>query len=243
MCGRYSSDLRWSDIAKLYDLAMQGPPPWNFPPSYNICPTDPVGVIVSDAGQRRFAKMRWGVIPHWWAKPRKEWKSMTFNARAETVQTLKTFKEPFRTKRCLIPASGYYEWQDTPDGKQPYYFTRRDGESLTIAGVRDTWHDKAANENIESCAMVITRANAFIAEIHDRMPVILERDRWDTWMRTDDPEEAASLMQPAPDDVLQRWPVSRRVNSNRAPADDATLIKRVEMEMPEPARSWRPALK
>ena len=229
MCGRYASDLRWEDVAKLYDLARSMPPAWNFPPSYNICPTDPVGVVVPEFDQRRFAKMRWGIIPRWWMKPKKEWKSATFNARAETVRTLKTFKESFKTHRCLIPASGYFEWHDTPEGKQPYYFTRRDGEPVTIAGVWDRWEDKEAGAEVESCAMVITRPSAFVAEVHDRMPVILERDQWDTWMRTNDLEEAASIMKPAAEDVLLKWPVSKRVNSNRAPSDDPTLIRPIEL--------------
>jgi putative SOS response-associated peptidase YedK len=80
MCGRYSSELKWDDIAKLYDLALQGPPHWNFPPSYNICPTDPVDVVVPNFDQRQFKVMRWGIIPRWWMKPKKEWKSATFNS-------------------------------------------------------------------------------------------------------------------------------------------------------------------
>jgi putative SOS response-associated peptidase YedK len=162
MCGRYSSDLRWEDIAKLYDLAMQGPPHWNFPPSYNVCPTDPVSVNRPNADGREFVRMRWGLIPRWWSKPLKEMRVATFNARAETVQEKPFFRDAFKRNRCLMPISGYYEWQNTADGKQPYYFTRRDGQPMTIAALWDTWHDKSEDRKIESCAMVITEPNKFV---------------------------------------------------------------------------------
>ena len=103
MCGRYASDLRWDDIAKLYDLAMQGPPHWNFPP------TDPVSVIRPDADGREFVRMRWGLIPRWWSKPLKEMRVATFNARAETVREKPFFRDAFKRNRCLMPICGYYE--------------------------------------------------------------------------------------------------------------------------------------
>ena len=170
-----------------------------------------------------------GLDPRWWSKPLKEMRVATFNARAETVQEKPFFRDAFKRNRCLMPISGYYEWQNTPDGKQPYYFTRRDGQPMTIAALWDTWHDKSENKQIESCTMVITEPNKFVADIHDRMPVILEREHFETWMRTDDLREAAELMKPAGEDVLQKRPVSRRVNSSKAPADDPTLIEEVKL--------------
>jgi len=148
-------------------------------------------------------------------------KAATFNVRAETVTDKPVFREAFKRSRCVIPASGYYEWQDTPDGKQPYYFTRRDGEPITIAGLWDTWCDKQAGETVKSCAMVITDANEFVAEVHDRMPVILEVDQFERWLSG---SAGLEMLKPAANDVLQRWPVSRRVNSSRASDDDQTLI-------------------
>jgi putative SOS response-associated peptidase YedK len=97
-------------------------------------------------------------------------KVATFNARAETVAEKPMFRSAFEKTRCLIPASRYYEWQNTPGGKQPYYFTRRDGQPVTIAGLWDQWHEKLLGEVIKSCAMVITGPNQFVAEVHDRMP-------------------------------------------------------------------------
>ena len=172
--------------------------------------------------------MRWGLIPGWWSKPLKEMKVATFNARAETVAEKPMFRDAFKWRRCLMPASGYYEWRDTPDGKQPLYFTRRDGEVMTIAGLWSDWTDKATSENLKSCCMVITEPNKLVAEVHDRMPVILEPKDFDQWQRGD-ARDAGALMKPAVEDVLQMWPVSKRVNSSRADGDDATLVDIVEV--------------
>ena len=123
----------------------------------------------------------------------------------------------------LIPVSGYYEWQDTPGGKQPWYFTRRDDDPITIAGLWDEWKVKASGETLKSCTMIITEPNAFVAEVHDRMPVILEQEDFEPWLK----EGGAALLRPAGNDLLQKWPVSKRVNSSRASDDDATLIERI----------------
>jgi putative SOS response-associated peptidase YedK len=102
-------------------------PPSNLQPRYNICPTTTIDVVLEHDGKRLFEQMRWGLIPGWWSKSPKEMRLSTFNARAETVASKPMFRSAFKRKRCIIPASGYYEWQTTPKGKQPYYFTARDG--------------------------------------------------------------------------------------------------------------------
>jgi putative SOS response-associated peptidase YedK len=222
-------DLKWEDFAKLYDLAMQGPlPKWNFGPSYNVCPTDEVPVIIPNSDERQLVLMRWGLVPNWWSKPLKELRMATFNARAETVADKPFFRDAFKRSRCLIPASGYYEWLETAEGKQPYYFMRRDGQPLTFAGVHDSWRDRAAGRDIQSCAMVITAPNEFAAQVHDRMPVILEKHNFEQWLRGT-PGEAAALMKPANEDVLVRRPVSKRVNSSKTAKDDPTLIEEVKL--------------
>jgi putative SOS response-associated peptidase YedK len=172
--------------------------------------------------------MRWGLIPGWWSKPLKEMKLATFNARAETVTTKPFFRSTFKSKRCLMPASGYYEWHDAPGGKQPYYFTRRDGQVMTIAALWDEWTNKASKETHRSCCMVITEPNKFVAEVHDRMPVILEEKNFEQWVEGD-AKDAAKLMIPVSEELLQKWPVSKRVNSSRADRDDATSIDQVNL--------------
>jgi putative SOS response-associated peptidase YedK len=197
--------------------------PSNLQPRFNICPTDTVDAVVD----HQLVPMRWGLIPAWWGKPLKEFKLATFNARAETVAEKPMFRSAFKNSRCLIPASGYYEWRATPDGKQPFYFTRRDGEVMTIAGLWSGWVENASGETLKSCTMLITDPNKFVAEVHDRMPVILSAKNLELWEHGD-AKDAAALMKPAADDVLQKWPVSKQVNSSRVDGDDATLIEKVE---------------
>ena len=154
-------------------------------------------------------------------------KLATFNARAETIETKPFFRGAFKRNRCLIPVSGYYERQDTADGKQPWYFTARDASpALTIAGLWDEWPDKASGEALTSCAMIITKPNGFVAEVHDRMPVLLAKKDFEPWLSGD---AGTELLLPAADDMLHRWPVSKRVNSSRAPDDDPMLIEPISL--------------
>jgi putative SOS response-associated peptidase YedK len=142
-------------------------------------------------------------------------------ARAEAVETKPFFRDAFKRNRCLIPVSGYYEWQTTPGGKQPWYFTAADGSLLTAAGLWDEWKDRGTGEVLKSCTMIITEPNEFVAEVHDRMPVLLTPEQFAPWLNR---EAGAEYLKPAPNDYLQRWPVSQRVNSSKADTDDPTLI-------------------
>ena len=205
-------------------------PPHNLPPRYNICPTTDIDVITSQDDGRQLLSMRWGLVPSWWKKSLKELPA-TFNARAETVTEKPMFRDAFKRGRCLIPASGYYEWLNTPDGKQPFYFTRRDGQVMTIAGLCADWSNPADRGKVKSVAMVIGPANEFVGKFHDRMPVILEQNEFEAWERGD-VRLAESLLQPKKENVLQAWPVSRRVNSSRADEFDATLIEKVGLTEP-----------
>ena len=223
MCGRFVRNYTTQSIGELYQV-LPGP---NFQPRFNICPTTTVDVILSGEGKRILVPMRWGIIPGWWKKPLKELKLATFNARAETIAEKPMFKDAFKRRRCLMPASGYYEWHDTPEGKQPYYFTRADGQVMTIAAIQDMWRNPETNEPVRSCAMVITEPNKFVAEVHDRMPVILEAKDFEQWERGE-LKDAAALMKPADEGVLQKWPVSTRVNSSRADENDEKLNEPAE---------------
>ena len=130
MCGRFTNRLTWREIVALYRLSVPAEPERNLPGRYNICPTDTIDTVVERDGKRDLVPMRWGLVPWWWKKKTKETPA-TFNARAETVTSKPMFRDAFKRKRCLIPASGYYEWQATPTGKQPYYYAARDGWPLT----------------------------------------------------------------------------------------------------------------
>jgi putative SOS response-associated peptidase YedK len=226
MCGRATYKLTWEEIVALYRLTL-GPAPHNFQPRFNVCPTTTIDAIVAEDGKRELIRARWGLVPGWWPKPLKELKLATFNARAETVDEKPMFRSAFKRKRCLIPVSGYYEWLATPGGKQPWYFTARDGSpALTIAGPWDEWADKETLKRLKSCTMIITEPNKFVAEVHDRMPVLLTEKQFDPWLSG---EAGVESLKPAPNNFLQKWPVSKRVNSSRADDDDPALIERVQL--------------
>jgi putative SOS response-associated peptidase YedK len=226
MCGRFTVKATWAELVALYRLTLDAPPR-NLRPRYNVCPTDPVDVVTAEDDRRELAPMRWGLVPRWWSKPLKDMRVATFNARAETVETKPMFRDAFKRTRCLIPVSGYYEWQTTPEGKQPWYFTAADGSPLlTAAGLFDEWKDHATGEVLKSCTMIITEPNEFVAEVHDRMPVLLTPEQFAPWLSG---EVGTEVLKPAPNDYLQRWPVSKRVNSSKADADDATLIDPIQV--------------
>src|ERR1700733_9576710 len=173
----------WAELVALYRLTMDAAP-HNLRPRYNVRPTDPVDVVTAEEGKRELVTMRWGLVPYWWSKPLKELRMATFNARAEMVEAKPFFRDAFTRTRCLIPVSGYYEWQDTPSGKQPWYFTARDGSPLlTAAGIWDRWQRRETRELLTSCAMIITEPNELVAEVHDRMPVLLAEGDFEPWLR------------------------------------------------------------
>jgi putative SOS response-associated peptidase YedK len=225
MCGRFTRNYTWAQIHAMYSL-IPGGPVSNLQPRYNICPTTEVDVVVRGDNQRRqLIPMRWGLIPGWWKKSLKEVPA-TFNARAETIATKPMFREAFERRRCLMPASGYFEWQAIGKEKQPWYFTRTDRDPITIAGLHEAWNNPETGERMWTCSMVITEPNKFVAEVHSRMPVILDPSDFEQWERGD-VNDAAALMKPADDDLLQKWPVSKRVNSSRADENDTTLIEKI----------------
>jgi putative SOS response-associated peptidase YedK len=226
MCGRFTRQYTWQQLHALYRPSVPTAIP-NFQPQYNVCPTDPADVVVPNGDARELVQMRWGLVPFWWDKSVKELRLSTFNARVETVATKQFFREPFRQRRCLMPVSGYFEWEETPAGKQPYYFTARDGSPiLTVAGLWDQWKNRESGERIKSCAMIICEPNDFVREVHDRMPVLLQPDQFDHWLSG---KMTVEELRPAPNDYLQRWAVSKRVNSSKAEKDDATLIEPIKL--------------
>jgi putative SOS response-associated peptidase YedK len=226
MCVRFTKNYTWQQIHAMYQLLRPAAIP-NMQPSFNVCPTDPVDIVVGKDALRELQTVRWGLIPFWWNKPSKELRLATFNARVETVSTKPFFREPFKSKRCLMPMSGYYEWQATSHGKQPWYFTARDDSPvLTAAALWDQWKNKDTGEYIKSCSMIITEPNEFVAEVHDRMPALLMPEQFDHWLSGD---MSVEELVPAPNDYLQRWAVSKRVNSSKANKDDAKLIEKIEI--------------
>ena len=160
MCGRFTRTYTWRELWDLYRLTS---PASNLEPRYNVCPTTEIDTVIMRRGERVLAPMRWGLVPAWWSKPLKELRAATFNARIETVAEKPFFRDAFRRGRCLIPVSGYYEWQNTSGGKQPHYFTRVDGQVISFAGLWDEWKDRTSGETVKSCTMIITGPNAVVA--------------------------------------------------------------------------------
>ncbi|MCA9086991.1 MAG: SOS response-associated peptidase, partial [Planctomycetaceae bacterium] len=148
-------------------------------PRYNVAPSQSVGVIrVTHAGHREFVALRWGLVPAWSLEPRTAYS--TFNARAETVADKPTYRHAFRRRRCLIPADGFYEWRTVGKRKQPYCIAPTDGQPFAFAGLWERWERDGTV--VESCTIVVTTANATIAPLHDRMPVILARADEALWL-------------------------------------------------------------
>jgi putative SOS response-associated peptidase YedK len=208
MCGRSTNKLSWAEIHALYRLTDARP---NIQPRYNIGPTQSVPVIrLGHDGQRELAMLRWGLIPAW-AKDEKIGYS-TINARAETVAAKPAFRDAYRRRRCIVPASGFLEWRQEGRGKQPYHFHRKDDRPLSLAGLWERW--SKGPEPVESFTIIVTDANATIRPFHERMPVVLADDALDAWLDpTAQPDKLAALLQPAEDDLLVADRVSVRVNN------------------------------
>lgn len=225
MCGRYRLSRRKQLVAEYFD-AVPGEDEWD--PRYNIAPTQPVPVVRQNPEKpvRDLSLLRWGLIPSWAADPSIGFK--TVNARSETVVTTASFSEPFRSRRCLIPADGFYEWVRNGNTKQPFCFEVGDGEIFAFAGLWDRWTDPRG-EVVETCTILTTTPNALLRDMHDRMPVILNPGDYDSWLDHTTGETTAALKLMVPySGAMRRYPVSTRVN--QVQNDDAECAKPVELE-------------
>ena len=211
MCARYDNLIPREAYKALF--RPERLPQSNFPPRYNIAPTDPIPIIRVDPRDqtRELVMARWGLIPGWMKeKP----KIPHINARAETVHKLPLFREAFAKRRALIPATGFFEWQQRADGKQPYRFVRQDLEPFAFAGL---WEfARLGGEDIVSAAIIVGEANPLVAPVHDRMPVILMPEDYDAWLNGHAETEALrGLLRPFDPELMKAYEVSRVVNSVR----------------------------
>lgn len=221
MCGRIANTLPTDAMAQLFAARPANDLPDT--PNYNICPTNQVHVVTAGEDQRHLGAMRWGFLPHWYKSPSDG--PLLINARGETLAEKPAFRAACRERRCLIPATGFYEWTKDADGKRlPWYITRSDKAPLALAGVWQDW--TKADTPLTTCAVVTTGANDAMSAIHHRMPVILEPKDWALWLG-EEGKGAAALMKSAPEDALTFWRVDPKVNSNRASGPDliAPLIE------------------
>jgi putative SOS response-associated peptidase YedK len=206
MCGRYSL-VPTENIAARFDAQQEQ---LTLLPRYNVAPSQSLPVVIRNS-PNRLVEMQWGLIPSWSKEPRGQFS--TINARAETISKSPVFRGPFKSQRCLVPASGFYEWQRTSTGKQPFCIRIKDDELFAFAGLYDVWHDADGNQ-LYSYTVITTAPNQLVAPIHNRMPVILRRDDEDAWLdQQTDPARLMSLLVAYPAEEMQAYPVSRALNN------------------------------
>jgi putative SOS response-associated peptidase YedK len=220
MCGRFG--LSRPDRLDLKRFGVTSLP--ETPPRFNIAPGSDVLVVRQRSGERRADLLHWGLIPSW-AHDASIGDRMA-NARADTAYEKAAFRSPIRLRRCLIPADVFYEWQVVPGQrrKQPHAVTLKGGEPFALGGIWDYWRPKEGGEGIASCTVLTTEPNALLAEIHDRMPVIVPPAKYRAWLDPHTPVPAVKdMMQPHDSEGMETWAVSLRVNDARE--DDARLLE------------------
>ena len=210
MCGRFASFLPAEAIARLFRTVDTIP---NLGPSWNLAPSQPALVVRRHpkTGERHLDVLTWGFLPYWTRDPKHARRPI--NAKAETVASSAMFRDAFARRRCLVPASAFYEWQPVPGTKrkQPLAIARQDGGPLALAGVWEGWRGPA-EEVIRSFAIITSDANTLVRPLHDRMPALIEEADWPLWLGERE-GDAAALLRPAPEGILRLWPVSSKVNS------------------------------
>jgi putative SOS response-associated peptidase YedK len=193
---------------------------------YNVAPTQPILTIRIDHGKRTISEMRWGLIPNWASGVT----SANFNARSETVTDLPSFRDLIGSNRCLIPADGFYEWQRIERVNQPFAFEVGNRELFAFAGLWDEWKGPDG-KLIRSCTILTTGANSLVAEIHDRMPVIVPKEQYGAWLNPKTPLEAViAILKPFDAKQMNKYPVSTKLNNSQNEGSEAA--ERIELEMP-----------
>jgi putative SOS response-associated peptidase YedK len=223
MCGRFVITSAPAALRQLFGYVEQP----NFPPRYNVAPTQPIPVVLAENGGRRFRLMRWGLLPGWVKDPRGF--TLLINARSETVLEKPAFKRAIRRRRGLVPADGYYEWKTEGGRKQPFFIHRADGEPLGFAAVFETWVGPNGEE-MDTVAIVTAAAGADLAALHDRVPVTIGPRDFERWLDCSGDEVDRILpLLTAPRPGEFAWhPVSTRVN--RVANDDAQLVLPISAE-------------
>ncbi len=209
MCGRYDNLIAREAYKRLFRVERL--PASNFPPRYNVAPTDPIPIVRIDPrdGTRELTMARWGLVPFWMKEMPKV---PHINARMETVAKAPLFREAFARRRCLIPATGFYEWEKRADGRQPYRFVMKDLEPFAFAGL---WEfARIAGQDILSATIIVGPPNTIAAPIHDRMPMILDPGDYDRWLdKRTSTDDAHAMLRPYDADLMKAYEVSRAVNS------------------------------
>ncbi len=219
MCGRFANAIPSSILTEYFSLSEEPA----IPPRWNIAPTQIVPIIKQDeGGGRKLDMARWGLVPHW-AKDLAIGNRL-INARSETVHEKPAFRQAIRSHRCLVPASGFFEWVKTTKARVPYYISMKDGVPMAFAGIWDVWNE-SDGKAVETFSILTTSANSLVMPIHDRMPVMFQPSDFDLWLdrSMNDPEKLCPLYQPCSSEILQSWQVSSVVNSPAHETEDCLL--------------------
>jgi putative SOS response-associated peptidase YedK len=211
MCGRFSLIVSADQLRERFGVSLNEP----LKSRYNIAPTQNIPII-TNLKPREITLARWGMIPHW-AKDEKSSYSM-INAKAETIEEKPTYKGPFKSKRCLIPADGFYEWKKTGTKKVPFRFTRKDGKLFAFAGLFDEWEKEG--KQVISCTIITTNANPLLAKVHDRMPVILDEKQEKAWLSETSADNLKGMLKPYPSDQMASVQISDKINSPKNDSKD-----------------------
>lgn len=225
MCTRYNLTAPAEAVRTFFKAKGEA----DFPPRYNIAPTQPTLIVRQSTDARELVLVRWGLIPSWVKDP-SQLKTTLINARAEGAADKPSFRGPLRHRRCLVPATGFYEWSGRPGAKQPYHITPRGGGIVGLGGLWEHWLGADGSE-LETMSILTVAANATIAPLHDRMPMILAPQDFDLWLdcRPGTAEHIEPLLRPAPNDFLEFREASKALNNvrNEGPAvlaDDAPRL-------------------
>ena len=207
MCGRYFIVMTPATMRERFGY----PEMPNFPPRYNVAPTQPIPLMRIWEGKKQFVLMRWGLLPSWVKDPKTF--TLLINARGDTVNEKPAFKNAMKRRRCLIPADGFYEWKRDGTTKRPYLIRMKGSQPFAFAGLWETWVGPNGEE-LDTAAMITTDANAVLAPIHHRMPVILPPDKFEMWLDCANvsPAAAAALLVPAPAAAMEAFEISPAVN-------------------------------
>lgn len=218
MCGRYVISLTLDQLADLFEIPDSVNGRINLAANWNAAPTQRLPIVRRGrSGEMRLTEVRWGLVPHW-SKTGPEGAKPLINARAETAAEKPAFRNALKRRRALVPADGFYEWTKTETGKQPYFISRTDGAPMVFAGLWERWGE--GEDRIDSFAILTTSANAEIAHLHHRAPVMVARERFADWL--DPGSDPRPFLRPEPDGVLSARRVSARVN--KVAENDASLL-------------------
>lgn len=230
MCGRYGNYRSKMDyenaLAKAGGLILDHDrDPDELPPNYNVAPSQAAWVARSDQQNTWLEQLMWGLVPRWAKDPKEGMRPI--NARAETVATSKLFAPLMKRRRCLVPCDGFYEWQQTPSGKQPFLIRLASDTPFFFAGLYDIWHE-GESDQFATFTIITCEPNELAARIHNRMPVIAKPADYRRWLdpTITDPDALADILRPYPAGEMTAFPISKRVNSPRN--NDAAILQPVQ---------------